>query len=381
MLTKRERPVRSGDAVVTAFRDGQVTLRSARRDEGFTLSDQEIGYQGVEPGDLVIHGLDAFAGSVGVSDSRGKCSPVYHVCRATNDADARFVAYALRAEAASGYLALQAGNVRQRAVDFRNWQTLAHIVVPCPPPHIQRAIADFLDAETTRIDRIIAARQRQIALVRQRLAAAIVEAFRTKPLPFASVRRVFRLVNGSTPRSDVPKYWDGEIVWVTPQDLSGPEDVITKSARTITAEGYASCGTTLVPAGSILLSTRAPIGSVAIAGADLCTNQGCRALVAGAPVDPWFFFFVFLAAGQDLQNLGNGSTFSELGSADLASLSIPAPGIEDQRHIARHLRRVHSDTRQLLLSLSRHLDLLHEHRQAIVAAAVTGQIEIPRVAA
>lgn len=74
-----QKPVRKDDGVITCFRDGEVTLRSNRREEGFTMADKEIGYQGVDIGDLVVHGMDGFAGAIGISDSRGKASPVLNV--------------------------------------------------------------------------------------------------------------------------------------------------------------------------------------------------------------------------------------------------------------------------------------------------------------
>ena len=79
ILTPLFRSVRPDDGVVTCFRDGQVTLRSNRREDGFTMADKEIGYQGIEVGDLVVHGMDGFAGAIGISDSRGKVSPVLNV--------------------------------------------------------------------------------------------------------------------------------------------------------------------------------------------------------------------------------------------------------------------------------------------------------------
>ncbi|WP_404418841.1 hypothetical protein [Marinospirillum sp.] len=81
-----KRPVREGDGIVTSFRDGAVTLRSKRRTDGFTNAVQEIGYQGIRAGDLVIHAMDAFAGAIGVSDSDGKSSPVYSVCVPNSEA-------------------------------------------------------------------------------------------------------------------------------------------------------------------------------------------------------------------------------------------------------------------------------------------------------
>lgn len=74
-----QKPVRDDDGVITCFRDGEVTLRSNRREDGFTMADKEIGYQGIDVGDLVVHGMDGFAGAIGISDSRGKASPVLNV--------------------------------------------------------------------------------------------------------------------------------------------------------------------------------------------------------------------------------------------------------------------------------------------------------------
>lgn len=79
ILKYMQKPVKTDDGVITCFRDGEVTLRSNRREDGFTMADKEIGYQGIDVGDLVVHGMDGFAGAIGISDSRGKASPVLNV--------------------------------------------------------------------------------------------------------------------------------------------------------------------------------------------------------------------------------------------------------------------------------------------------------------
>ena len=146
LLVKQYRPVVEGAGIVTAFRDGEVTLRSNRREDGFTFSESEAGYQGVVAGDLVFHGLDGFAGAVGISDSNGQSTPVYHVCRLRNDEDdLRFIAYLLRYLGNSGFLATQAPSVRQRAVDFRNWQTFGRIPLSLPQGRVQQRIVSELD--------------------------------------------------------------------------------------------------------------------------------------------------------------------------------------------------------------------------------------------
>ncbi|WP_157839998.1 hypothetical protein [Streptomyces megasporus] len=176
IMQKLNRPTRSTDSVVTAYRDGTVTLRSRHREEGYTFSDLEQGYQGVEPGDLVFHALDGFAGAVGVSDSRGKSSPVYHVCAVRPEDDPLFMAFALRAMGLTGYLALQAGNVRQRSVDFRPWESLARLPMPRPPLQLQRKISAHLTAMRAWSEEVRQALERQLQLLAERRQALITAA-------------------------------------------------------------------------------------------------------------------------------------------------------------------------------------------------------------
>lgn len=124
------RPILESDEIITCFRDGEVTLRKNRREEGFTNALLECGYQGVEPGDLVVHGMDGFAGAIGISDSRGKASPVLNVL--DSDQNKRFIMYYLRALAVRNvFLALSTG-IRVRSCDLR-WNKLATIPYVLPP--------------------------------------------------------------------------------------------------------------------------------------------------------------------------------------------------------------------------------------------------------
>lgn len=179
IMQKLNRPTRRGDTVVTAYRDGQVTLRSNRRDDGYTFSDVEAGYQGVEAGDLVFHALDGFAGAVGISDSRGKVSPVYHVCTMREGNDAQFMSLALRAMGLLGYLEVQAGNVRQRSVDFRSWETFGRLILPKPPMESQRRIAREIGDGHDWLEKATVTLNEQCRLLDERrqalIAAAIAE--------------------------------------------------------------------------------------------------------------------------------------------------------------------------------------------------------------
>lgn len=139
------------------------------------MSFSEAGYQGVEPGDFVFHGLDGFAGAVGVSEDRGKVSPVYHVCTATPLASERFMAWALRALAANGFLEAYAFSVRQRSVDFRNWATFAGLPITYTPLDEQVRLADRLDMVTEKIDAMLAKVAELKALLIERRTALITD--------------------------------------------------------------------------------------------------------------------------------------------------------------------------------------------------------------
>ncbi len=176
VLRPLSRPAVAGLGVVTAFRDGVVTLRSKRREDGYTFSNTEHGYQEIRPGDLVFHALDGFAGAVGVSDSHGNATPVYHVCEATAGDDLAYVARLLRYLGRNGFLATQAPNVRERSVDFRNWAMFGRLPLALPPVEEQRRIAAYLDDQDAKTDTLIAESERFVEIAQERRAALITAA-------------------------------------------------------------------------------------------------------------------------------------------------------------------------------------------------------------
>ena len=124
------------------------------------------------------------------------------------------------------------------------------------------------------------------------------------------LKREFEIVGGSTPKSDVHEYWNGNIQWITPADLSRLQAIeTTESIQSISSEGLNSCGATMVPSGSIVISTRAPIGSLGIAGIGLCTNQGCKALVPINLINSRFTTY-FLGIATEALNSRKGGNVS-----------------------------------------------------------------------
>ncbi len=172
LYKKEQRAVKDTDEVVTCFRDGRVTLRKNRRTTGFTEALNEFGYQGIRKGDLVIHVMDAFAGAIGVSDSDGKGTPVYNVCTPKGDSNNYYYAYALREMARAGFIQSLYRGIRERSSDFR-FDVFARQYLPVPPRDEQDQIVRYLDWQVSKINRLIAAKRKQIELLKEHKEAFI----------------------------------------------------------------------------------------------------------------------------------------------------------------------------------------------------------------
>lgn len=185
-LEKLDRPPSVDGETVTVFRDGQVVARRLRRAEGYTDSTAAGPQgQGVEIGDVVVHGLDGFAGAIGDSESSGNCSLVYHVCRAIGGEDSAFFGRLLRVLALDGYLSLFGASARERAVDFRNWERFGGVLVPGASADEQGEIGDAIRALRPLRDEV----RRLMKLLAERRQALITAAV-TGQIDVSTARRV-----------------------------------------------------------------------------------------------------------------------------------------------------------------------------------------------
>lgn len=186
------------------------------------------------------------------------------------------------------------------------------------------------------------------------------------------IKYLFEIINGSTPKSGEEAFWDGEITWITPSDLSKlRSQVIGESIRTITKKGLDSCGTSLVPSDTIILSCRAPIGSLAVTSKEACTNQGCKSLVKKYDLSTKFFYYYLSISTKQLNNLGRGTTFLELSSDELGSYALGIPNAEEQTQIANFLDHETAKIDTLIAKQEKLIELLKEKRQAVISHAVT----------
>lgn len=174
----------------------------------------------------------------------------------------------------------------------------------------------------------------------------------------APLREVCGIVSGATPKTGVTTFWGGDIAWVTPNDLSKDRSqTIGRGERQLTSAGYASCSARTFPAGSVIVSSRAPIGYVAIAGQEMCTNQGCKTAVPPDFIDSKYLYWYMLNAKADLESRASGTTFKEISGKGFGETQLAWPELAEQRRIVDiledHLSRLDAAEHGLKLALRR----------------------------
>ena len=338
-------------------------------------------------GDLVINRMRAFQGALGIAPEAGVVSPDYAVLRVDSKVDKRWLNYYLTSSSTVSTMAsmvrgiggTEAGNVRTPRLNVSDLQSMT---APLASAEEQRAIADYLDRETARIDTLIEEQQRLIEMLRERRRAVVDASFSTPGESTAQLRRYIAFLTsgsrgwgdyyadegerflriGNLPRANLEIRGDIQLV-----DL--PADV-TEGSRTMLHEG------------DLLFSITAYLGSVAVVEGDwvgayvsqhvaLCRLERDR-------MDPRFIgWFMLTTTGQDQLNEGAvGGTKVQLALDDIRGLRVPTAPIDEQRRIAAHIDEQTAKIDALITETERFIELARERRAALVTAAVTGQIDV-----
>lgn len=184
------------------------------------------------------------------------------------------------------------------------------------------------------------------------------------------VKHIFDVICGATPKEN-PENWDGNIPWIGPSDMP-MTGTIEHGKRFISELGYASCGTTLVPQNSIIISTRAPIGKICIAANRLCTNQGCKALVPrNKSINNRFFAYYLRSIIERLEVDGTGTTFKELSTSKLLNEPLIAPPISEQSAIAAYLDTQCAKIDEIIAEAKASIEDYKQWKASIIYEAVT----------
>ena len=156
----------------------------------------------------------------------------------------------------------------------------------------------------------------------------------------AKLGEVCTIVSGSTPKTSVMSYWDGNIKWITPAELNEDTFYIMDSVRHITEEGKEKTGLSYLPTGTVILSSRAPIGKTAIAGCEMCCNQGFKNLICSDAIYNEYLYFFLKSKTDYLNSLGRGATFKEISKSIVESIKIPLPEVNQQKEIAEKFKKL-----------------------------------------
>jgi len=183
------------------------------------------------------------------------------------------------------------------------------------------------------------------------------------------IDEVAKVVGGSTPSTSNDSYWDGDIPWATPTDVTGlQKTTISNTEKSITKEGLNSASTHVLPAYSVLMTSRATIGACAVNTVPMATNQGFQSLVPGEGLNTWYLFYRMLREAPYLESLGAGSTFSEVSKRVVEKVDIPIPPLPEQRKIASVFYTIDE-----LLALS-HSDELRDLKTGLMQDLLSGDV-------
>lgn len=185
------------------------------------------------------------------------------------------------------------------------------------------------------------------------------------------IKNNFMIYAGATPKSEKAEYWDGGIPWITPADFKTTDKYVSYGRKSLTALGYDSCGTTLVPAGSIIFSKRAPVGSVVIAKNTLCTNQGCLACIPNDAVNSTYFYYCMSIFTEQFELVSAGTTFKEIAASTFASFLLPCPPLSQQNEIVNFLNKESSRIDSMLSKTRSSIEEYKKLKQAIITQAIT----------
>lgn len=272
--------------------------------------------------------------------------------------------------------------------------------VPVVSLQKQRAISDYLDTETNRIDTLITKKRRMIQLLEERVriialglltGEGVAKRWSVGPYWLGSVPRTWKpykvawakkTASGTTPESGNPVYYDSEgVPWITTSELR--EITIVDSDKRVTSAAFKDYSTLKVfPAGTILVAMYgATVGRLGILGIPAATNQACCAVYGNGTLDQQFLYWWLWANRGPLVSMAYGSGQPNISQELIRGLRIPAPDLEEQRQIADRIEREVAGTEHATSRLNRLIDLLAERRQALITSAVTGELAVPGVAA
>lgn len=365
--------------LASVTRDGGVEYRADLDISVWNPGDDVSGYKRVMPGDFVI-GLRSFQSGLGCSPLEGLVSPAYSVLRPLrSDMVTGYFRHLLKSDVLVSRLDNIAQGIRQgRTIAVEDFNELR---LPVPPAGAQRAIADYLDRETARIDALLAAKQRMVRLLDERLAIYIRHVLVSGDQPWLPLKRTWRVVDC---KHRTPSYVDHGYPVISPGDATPGRLDLSRAHRFVDESEYRDLagGDRKPKAGDIIYSRNASIGIAAFVDteAPFCMGQDVCLISSDQASQLFLTYFLNTLGIDQLEAQKIGSTFSRVNISQILELIVPTPPPDDQRRIAQQLDETASSHRAVVGPLESQIALLQERRQSLITAAVTGQPDIPQAA-
>ena len=282
----------------------------------------------------VLYGkLAPYLNKVATPDFAGRCSTELVPLLPRGGVDRDFLAHMLRRRETVEFAVAFANGTRMPRVDMK---LLMAMPIPFPPFDAQRRIAGVLN----RAARIVRLREKANDRIRRFAPALFVRTFGDpddNPMgwPVSTLGETCAVVGGGTPSRANPEYFGGSVPWATPTDITALKvPYIGETKETITETALRESSARRVPAGSVLLTSRATIGAAAVATAPMATNQGFANLKCGDFLSPEYLCFFLRNRAGALNRMANGTTFREISKSTLRTVEIPLPPLDRQRRFA-----------------------------------------------
>ncbi|CDC00131.1 putative type I site-specific restriction-modification system S subunit [Bacteroides sp. CAG:443] len=377
LFKKEERPVRDNDEIVTCFRDGEVTLRSNRRIDGFTNAMKEVGYQGVRRGDLVIHNMDAFAGAIGVSDSDGKSTPVYSVCTPKNNVEANvyYYAYLLRSYALGGVIQSLAKGIRERSTDFR-YKEFGDLYYQQPPIEEQQSIASYLDQKCGEIDKLITLQEEMITKLQSYKQSVITEAVtkgldKNLPLKDSGIEWI----------GEIPEHWSVVKIKYLAKIKSGDSISSNEIMQEGIYEVYGGnglmgfCNKKNVDGVNIIIGrVGALCGNVRLISESKFITD--NALILNCFDNALYSYMYIMLKAANLNNLNTSNAQPLITGSKVLNVSLPIPPLSEQQSIANYLDQKCSEIDELISIKQQKIEKLKDYKKSLIFECVTGKRKV-----
>jgi type I restriction enzyme S subunit len=376
---------------------GRIVSKDISSNDGL-LPDSFETYQIVRPGDIVFRLTDLQNDKrslrSAIVEETGIITSAYLTVKPSGP-NSEYMNYLFRAYDVTKVFYSMGGGLRQsmKFADLKRMPTLL------PPSPEQTRIAAFLDAETAKIDELVAEQRRLMDLLKEKRQAVISHAVTKGLNPNAPMKSsgiewlgdvpehwevmkmkwVAEMESGHTPDKKVAEYWEnGDIPWVSLNDTGflKDNDYISDTAYTVSQLGIDNSSARLLPARVVVFSRDATIGRCAITTRPMAVSQHFIAWVCGQSIIPEFLLLRLRSMTRELDRLTTGATLKTIGMPDVRTIVTPVPPLEEQRAIINWVANETAKIDTLTAEAQRAIDLLQERRTALISAAVTGQIDV-----